>query len=414
MAATCGNWWRVVAGLKHPIPPLEPVSPPPQLPLLLLPCKRSFYVAPGRSRTANFMCILGGYINGGDGMHCLRIRRDTGGARFFGSFDGGWLFVAQGQTNRHRLLHFNTNTLLMLPDLVSSTGQTDPAPMVMLAATLSASPMDEACFGAAVVEVDMGLDRPDIAFWHMEEASHPDSVATGLIAHRFHGSYLIEDLVFHHGVFCFLTSEENILACTCSLVEDPQGGVRLDVHQEFLEFQEREECLGDFYQSCNYRIASRYLVTSRGGLLMIVRYVKHIGWQEETQSAGFGVYEMANKGHVLVWSNLNLLNGRLLFLGRGCSRCYESSAFPDCVTEGIHFLDDRDYDKVEMMRLIQWDRLYNCEDNGICSWSEWAPPDQVEFRFQRLAPNQAFSQYSSPMWLLPDIEPHLMRLESTN
>ncbi|KAM0843093.1 hypothetical protein ACQ4PT_057939 [Festuca glaucescens] len=104
MSRTCHDWWFAVQR-----PP-----PPRQLPWLLLPDTTTSPVRwLGKTRRVSFYCILGN----GD-THNLRIGEDTSNARFFGTYDGGWLMLARGQTDRHMLLNLHTDRRLFLPDHV--------------------------------------------------------------------------------------------------------------------------------------------------------------------------------------------------------------------------------------------------------------------------------------------------------
>ncbi|KAL6848708.1 hypothetical protein ACP4OV_021291 [Aristida adscensionis] len=83
----------------------------------------------------------------------------------------------------------------------------------------------------------------------------------------------------------------------------------------------------------------------------------------------------------------------MLFVGRGCSRSYETADYPG-LEDGVYFTDDRCFDDDEMMLRGFNERRYPCNDNG--RWSI-GPPPNVE-RFFR---DQDTSHYSSPTWFLP-------------
>ncbi|RCV16464.1 hypothetical protein SETIT_3G140300v2 [Setaria italica] len=89
------------------------------------------------------------------------------------------------------------------------------------------------------------------------------------------------------------------------------------------------------------------------------------------------------------WGELDTLEGRMLFVGRGCSRSYEVAQYPG-FEDGIYFSDDRCSYNGEVM--FQH-RHYPCGDNG--RWSE-GPPS----RAHRCFPVQGPSNYSHPVWLL--------------
>lgn len=132
--------WRA----RAQIPP-----PPPALPWLLLPSAGSTPVH----------CFLSDF----------RVRHDIGapphGARYFGSHDGAWLFLAY-QTRRHELLNLRDNSSYVLPDLVRQ--QQNDRDMVILAATL----------------VPAGPPKLRRRLHHRQLAGQPRAPALGLLAHE--------------------------------------------------------------------------------------------------------------------------------------------------------------------------------------------------------------------------------------
>jgi len=93
------------------------------------------------------------------------------------------------------------------------------------------------------------------------------------------------------------------------------------------------------------------------------------------------------------WSELDSLGGRMLFVGRGCSRSYETADYPG-FKDGIYFSDDRSfYDEQIMFRGVD-ERQYPCSDTG--KWTQGPPPN-----VERFFPEQGPSNHSSPAWLLP-------------
>jgi hypothetical protein len=125
------------------------------------------------------------------------------------------------------------------------------------------------------------------------------------------------------------------------------------------------------------------------------------------QTGAFRVYQatqlLTGTGLVhLAWTELTSLDGRIMFLARGCSRSYEVADYPGFgFGDGIYFLDDRNSNDVEMVSLSQYGvprRDYTCSDNGRCRWVEGDPPLQV---FQRWFTNKKFSDYSPPIWFIP-------------
>ncbi|KAL5203460.1 hypothetical protein ABZP36_014412 [Zizania latifolia] len=104
--------------------------------------------------------------------------------------------------------------------------------------------------------------------------------------------------------------------------------------------------------------------------------------------------QMFNDEVRYTWEELPTLDGRMLFIGRGCSRSYEETDYPS-LDGGVYFLDDRcSQDPYIVFRDITA-RHYRCSDNG--KWSE-APP-----QVKRYAPKggPVPSNYSPPVWVLP-------------
>ncbi|KAF0917083.1 hypothetical protein E2562_016890 [Oryza meyeriana var. granulata] len=85
-----------------------------------------------------------------------------------------------------------------------------------------------------------------------------------------------------------------------------------------------------------------------------------------------------------IWRELPSLDGRMLFVGHGCSRSYEADQYPVGI-EGIYFFDDRVIQDPVMLQQ-GGAPLYRCSDSG--KWTE-APP-QVD----RCFPVQGPSNYS--------------------
>uniref|UniRef100_J3M9W9 KIB1-4 beta-propeller domain-containing protein n=2 Tax=Oryza brachyantha TaxID=4533 RepID=J3M9W9_ORYBR len=105
MQLVCHSWY-----LRH-LPPL-----PPQLPWLLHP------LAGGPA----FSCLF----SGADDLrlHRVRVPADLRSARFFGSYDGGWLFLASGRTTGNILLNLRTGRRIPIPETpTSSARQRNPA-----------------------------------------------------------------------------------------------------------------------------------------------------------------------------------------------------------------------------------------------------------------------------------------------
>jgi hypothetical protein len=142
-------------------------------------------------------------------------------------------------------------------------------------------------------------------------------------------------------------------------------------------------------------IVGRYIVPSRGELLMVVRLSSY-SYGAGGETTKFRIYKMtvADMGEGeddpvrCHWNELGSLAGRMLFIGRGCSRCYEASDYPR-LTEGVYFCDGRTSFYAEG---IVNNLEVPCSDTG--RWSTQTPID-------RCFPQEYnFSSYSSSGWVL--------------
>ncbi|KAK3164616.1 hypothetical protein QOZ80_1AG0021880 [Eleusine coracana subsp. coracana] len=91
---------------------------------------------------------------------------------------------------------------------------------------------------------------------------------------------------------------------------------------------------------------TRYLVVSRQRLLMVARYFSQRSCGT-SRTLLFRVFQMRvvlvepqGRGRMVSWVELDGLDGRVLFIGRGCSRAYEASELPGFNEGRIYFIDD--------------------------------------------------------------------------
>ncbi|KAG2556774.1 hypothetical protein PVAP13_8NG150801 [Panicum virgatum] len=344
--------WRAAAG------DLPPPPPPRALPWLLLPTP---YPA-GSTRVA---CVLSGCRV----HHYLAI---TPRARCFGSHDGAWLFLHLREPRGHQLLNVPAGDIHVLPTVLR-----DPfvyprgRNMVFLVAALSAPPEDPLCVLAGIVaswaDGDDDDPHPDAAaaapprqrrlvLWIMERQEALD-IGSGSMA---------EDVVYHDDAFLFLTKNDNLRVATPVQYHDGD----LDVHREVRLFRHPG---GRGYEQL---VRARYLVVSRGELLMVARikprpqepwtsaYKVFLGTKRQVPDADPD-RPMALYTHA--WSELDTLGGRMLFVGRGCSRSYEVDQYPG-FKEGIYFLDDGEFYDEAVIFADGGERQFRCSDNG--RWSQ--------------------------------------------
>uniref|UniRef100_A0A0D9WJW9 KIB1-4 beta-propeller domain-containing protein n=1 Tax=Leersia perrieri TaxID=77586 RepID=A0A0D9WJW9_9ORYZ len=339
-------------------PQHEPATP--LLPWILLP----------RPGGPSFSCVLRGCAT-----HDLDldIPADARAARYFGAYEGGWVFLATGQIDGHALLNLRTHQCFDIPDGVNSGG-------AIVAATLSSPPEHEHCVVAAIDQLVGGRRVP--AFWHL---GHP----VPLLPYQI---WSLEDVIHHNGAFHFLTDEEDLLVFA-PLVHDDG---RLEMISMGIHFGHQRHHDGDA------RI--RYLVESRGELLIVVRLTPHLG----QPTSSFRVFQMEqallpaaddNGGYnhaEYTWNELHDLGGRMLFVGRGCSRSYDVANYPG-FRDGVYFLDDgRFYDEEGIFTGAdaQATHQYPCRDIG--KWLSSEPIHHID----NYLPEEGPSIYSPPAWFL--------------
>ncbi|RLM80792.1 hypothetical protein C2845_PM12G02230 [Panicum miliaceum] len=372
MSAVCKAWREVLARLKAPAP----------LPWLLLPTP----FLDGSTRVA---CTLSGFRV----HHYLTI--NPPGARCFGSHDGAWLFLHHIKNRSHVLLNVRNPRVRDLPAELRRWSDPNVHHMVILAAALSSSPDDPNCVAAAIVAASR--DPPPgamaplpqmqrcAAFWRM---GWPRAIEIPLDANQT--APQVEDVVYLDGSFRFLlTDGDHILMCTPTM--DQLGNLMTE--WGLLRFHPGGRINNDQY------IRARYLVKSRGELLLVMRFKPqpNLPWKfafmvflaserkMPDAEADFPVSQ-----YPWFWSELDTQGGRMLFVGYGCSRSYEVDQYPG-FKDGIYFLDDgKFYDEAVIFGKDNV-RPYPCSDNG--KWSD----GQVQRCFPRPDP----SDYSAPAWLLP-------------
>ncbi|XP_039837070.1 uncharacterized protein LOC120697796 [Panicum virgatum] len=366
MAGVCREWRTRLARLPRP---------PPQFPWLIVSSDDS----------TRAYCVLSGGC-----VHHYRTNAPPHGARFFGSCEGAWLFLAFDQTSDNELVNLRHDRTLLAPDTFR-LGEDDPFAdghdMAILAAALSSPPDKKNCVGACIISRWPAAPAPRrFAFWNVafegvayDVMPDPDPSPPQLE---------VEDVLCRNGVFYFLTQGEHIRVC--KPVPDEAAGP-LQVVSDVRYFQPE----GRNYQD---PVRARYLLESRDELLMVVRFAS----DPDSPTSGFMVFrvngpreqegDQVEVEYPWSWDELESLGGRMLFVGRGCSRSYEVVQYPG-FKDGIYFLDDRCFYDKEMMFHRADERRYPCNDNGM--WSQ-GPAPNVELFF----PEQGPSDRSPPAWLV--------------
>ncbi|XP_015693043.2 uncharacterized protein LOC102712729 [Oryza brachyantha] len=361
MGQVC-NYWRMVIKAEN--------QPPRPLPLIFIP----------QAGGPSLSCVSRGCAT-----HRFQFRveeEDARAARCFGSVDGGWVFLTIGR-HRHRL-----GGSFKLPSLfVLNNGL--HIPLVILAATLSSSQVQGQSVIGAIVSSRRGVSGTDrqLAFWRLGQCDTIDKMMTP------EGPGL-EDLIFHKGSFHVLAEAEYMFVYTPRCDEGEDIG-EIHVQREFRHFSHEGRHYGE-------RVVARYLVESRDELLMVVRLTPRRG----QPTSAFRVFQMAESSsdmpdHIFhytpkyAWNELPNLDGRMLFVGRGCSRSHQVADHAG-FEEGVYFLDDgsfRDWHKDELLFQNPDQLQFSCTDSG--RWS--GPTRQIESFF----PEEAPSNHSPPVWILP-------------
>ncbi|OEL16264.1 hypothetical protein BAE44_0022717, partial [Dichanthelium oligosanthes] len=351
MSRVCSTWRRGVRHLQK-----QPIPPPTPLPWFLLPYRRVCDHPRRGTRYGRFFCVLCNRI------HRVRVPLNTGGARFFGAYQGGWIFIAYGQNRRHVLiylpvLHTQGRPGNRLPDVVSWNGNPERR-MFILAATLSAPPVPSKNCVAAAIIMTIPVEFPKlITIWRMGSLRPTFCRTTPMD---------VEDVIYHNDAFYFINRDLNLLECKPNFQEEAPLE-QLEVRTKELRFLPMM-IIGD-----GADVRARYLVESRGELLMVVRLSLD---QKETSS--FSVFRIMrpHPAHAdYCWDELPELGGRMIFVEHGCSISYEVADFHGS-QEGVYFHDECFYD--DEVRMIYdnrgRDREYPCSDNGRCS----ELPDDVQ------------------------------------
>ncbi|TVU34261.1 hypothetical protein EJB05_16092, partial [Eragrostis curvula] len=353
MACVSRHWHAAVTGSEQPDPPVLPPLPP-QLPWVIFPNTEAptFYSALGRN------------------YHRLgRLPPDLRRARFCGSSDGGWLVLALDSSHAYALYNLYSHQRVPLPPEFE-TPRGAVFPLVVRAATLSNPPFQNEFMVAAIVLV---ANRSTVAFWTMYRGRWFSGGLGPL-------DVTPQDLIYYGGAFFFITTDERLATFWPS--EHPDGGEVIADRMDY-DMQQREDYDDDVGFVQGNGQMRRYLVQSRGRLLMVVRYIYH-----DTGTEMFRVFRLhvTNPlGNAQVpprahWEDLgDELDGRMLFLGPGCSRSFEVAqhdGFQD--QESMIFFLDESFDSVPS---ADGRRLYSFTDMGRYSMEEmtsepWPPGDR--------------------------------------
>ncbi|KAL6620201.1 hypothetical protein ACP70R_035340 [Stipagrostis hirtigluma subsp. patula] len=217
----CRPWHEVLAPLPGDEPPL------PELPLLLRPFD---FIGP------RFSCLLSGWRRK---IHRLRVPDCAKRGRWFGSYEGRWVFLARGQIDGHALVNLRTGDIIALPDEVPTFEGS--CAIAMRRATLSSPPGQDGCVGAAIIQcAPLNLDGPSyITFWNIGESALPPLPLAAELG--------VEDVAYHDGAFHFVTRDGGLLVCRPGV--DPDGALQM-VCQVLPVPHRRDTYDGSYVLSC--------------------------------------------------------------------------------------------------------------------------------------------------------------------
>ncbi|KAG8086469.1 hypothetical protein GUJ93_ZPchr0010g8848 [Zizania palustris] len=359
MGQVCRFWRRSVTP-EHPPPPPHP------------------WIVLQRDGGPSFSCVFRGCIT-----HRFKIPDDARVARYLSPYDGGWVFLTIGGVSRHAntLLNVLTGQRFMLPSLARMHRGLN-IPVVILAATLSSPPVHGHSVIAAIVSSfhdTEPIEGRNLAFWRLGDMDR--WVAGPIIPIS-----TSHDVIFYHGTFHVIDEHDVVHVLRASVPPiDKHGNVRL-FRVDKLYVQREDHDYGE-------HVAARYLVESRGELLMVVRLGQ--------PTSSFRVFQMVLVSMLnspimeYTWEELHALDGRALFVGRCSSRSYEVAEHAG-LEDGVYFLDDgsfHDQDNDRLLLQSAYQLQFRCSDSG--RWS--ARTHQIENFF----PGQGTSKYSPPVWILP-------------
>ncbi|KAL6651603.1 hypothetical protein ACP70R_010528 [Stipagrostis hirtigluma subsp. patula] len=328
--------WRAVVKRDEQQEPRR--EPRPELPWLLLPSTTdpSFYTTIGDKRFA-----------------LATLPPDVRAARFCGSFGGGWLALALSHPpHAHALYNLNSGVRIDLPRLTD-----DGHPVTVRVATFSATPSRPPSEAYLVGAIIQGSTEPCVAFWQrwMGEWVSSGSPISGTAGEELH------DIIYYRGGFHVITSTERMVVYVPQRGDDGQLSA---VDTKFYDAPQREDYDEDVrIQSDVGGWMDRYLVVSRGELLMVVRYVFQTEDTQMFRVFRLDIEEPADEDHLprASWGQfVGILEGRMLFVGHGCSRSFDVADFDEFEDSTIYFYDDR----FAIAKPVMGETRYHLTDSG--------------------------------------------------
>ncbi|XP_010236300.1 uncharacterized protein LOC104583954 [Brachypodium distachyon] len=369
--------WRSVALLREN-------QPQPALPWLLMPSTAS---------TSHFRLF-------GRTTHHTTPHVPVG-ARFCGSFPGGWFVVALRQAppgGRYALLNLHSGEQIALPDnmgapVKSSTGIQHYSiyPVVAIhAAALSAAPTPDGAYIVAALtssQTNIAFWRPGMAHWSPPlhtEVDRRASWANKMIPTATEDGSM-EDVVHYRRRdlerFCVLTSTERLFFYEPVITADGTLTMRRTVRIRMFQ------AVG-LTPAGSGEIVARYLVVSGEDLLIVRRYAS---LPVAPDRIGLHVFTLREEGQPqdsCLWRNCSSLDlrGKVLFLGRGCSRAYTYTTAVHRHPGGYIYLLDAE--RFHDLTAVD----YRCSDTGRCDYRRFL----LEIR--RVLPRGPASDCSPWIW----------------
>jgi hypothetical protein len=349
------HWCRALRGEGRGRPPRLPL-PPPRLPCLIFPS----------TEAPTFFCPI-------DRMsYPLPLPRALRSARLCGSGDGGWFVLALDTRHTHALYNIYSGRRIRLPRGLMLPHSTN-LPVVLRAATLSSSPTSPQ--GYMIGAIVLVCARCCPAFWqeglrHWITPDHEDMWM----------SRRPQDVIYCGGAFVFVTTAESVVTFTPVLAGDDD---ELSFRRYNYDMVQREGYEDDMLFIGGNGSMVRYLVTIRGWLHMVVRYVYTDGGTGVLRVFRFQLMPPSAYGRPFraTWVAVHELDDRMLFVGRGCSRSIDVARFHGFEESAIYFPDDcfipdpaptvdnrRRYSFLDMGR-------YSMYDEGSLDES-WPPADR--------------------------------------
>uniref|UniRef100_A0A0D9V3R8 KIB1-4 beta-propeller domain-containing protein n=1 Tax=Leersia perrieri TaxID=77586 RepID=A0A0D9V3R8_9ORYZ len=357
---------------------------------------------PTRDAPPSFFCFHSGTTRR------MRLPDGVRGTRLCGAHDGGWVAVAADPWRGFAAVNLLTRRRLPLPEKLR-LGPIDPPrfannpqffageftrhTMLLRNVVFSAPPTSRDCVAAALV-----ASASNIAF------CEPAAISTHWItalAQRRDPPDVIQDIIHHSGAlmqgFHVLTNKEELL------VYSPVSRAPLQMaYARYSSLRPRDDYQADADLPATF-VATRYLVESRGKLLMVVRHYTGNPVVRRCTRV-FRVFELTpdapppatpNAGGAATpcsWIEIPELTGRALFVGRGCSRAVEVAPFGNIQEDTIYFLDDAKFD---LSMVLNDESRYNADMGMYRKGEKISRPSARQF------PREFTADCSPPIWLVP-------------